>query len=297
VAELLALLAAGCFALGTTLQQRGTLETAAGQGDPRFLVQILRRPSWLLGGLFQVAGWILQAAALDRGRLEVVQSITTLSLVFALPLGVRLTAQRVGRRQVVGAVLTLAGIVLFLAAGSPQGGTTHPSAMAWWTAGLVCAAAVVALGGLGWRRSGPAAALLLGAGAGVGFAFQAAVTKLFVGQLGGGLSALLSTWTPYVLIATALIGFVLQQAALKTGELAPAMASSNSMTFVVSVIIGSTVFGETLAGGGRMILAVIGIVLAVAGIAALAAGPPDPGPIGPERPSPSAGRTGGTTVV
>jgi drug/metabolite transporter (DMT)-like permease len=282
LAELLALLAAACFALGTTLQQRGALETAAREGDPRFLVQILRRPSWLLGGLFQLAGWILQAAALDRGRLEVVQSITTLSLVIALPLGVRLTGQRVDRRQVVAALQTLAGIVLFLTAGSPQSGTTHPSATAWWFAGLACAAAVVALGGVGWRRSGPTGAVLR-AGAGVGFAFQAAVTKVFVGQLGGGLSSVLSTWMPYVLIATAGIGFVLQQSALKTGALAPAMASSNSMTLVVSVILGSTVFGETISGGSRLILAVIGLVLAVGGIVVLAGGPLPAGPGGTDR--------------
>jgi hypothetical protein len=143
----------------------------------------------------------------------------------------------------------------------------------------------------------PAGAILLGAGAAVGFAFQATVTKVFVSQLGGGLSALLSTWTPYVLIGTAVIGFVLQQSGLKTGALAPAMASSNSMTLAVSVIIGSTVFGETISGGGRLIVAVIGLVLAVGGIVALAAGPGDPGPIRPEHPSPGASRTGGATVA
>src|SRR5271165_1111739 len=95
----LALLAAVAFAAGNVLQQKGTLETPAGGDDPRFLVQILRRPVWLAGALSQVAGWVLQAAALDQGPLIVVQSLTMLSLVIALPLGARLTGQHVGRRE------------------------------------------------------------------------------------------------------------------------------------------------------------------------------------------------------
>jgi len=49
MATLLAFFGACAFALGTVLQQKGTLETPAGGQDPRFLVQILRRPVWLAG--------------------------------------------------------------------------------------------------------------------------------------------------------------------------------------------------------------------------------------------------------
>ena len=176
MAAALALLAACAFATGTVLQQRGTLDAPATAEDARFLVQILREPIWLVGGLMQVAGWILQAAALDRGPLVVVQSLTTLSLVIALPLGVRLTDQHVGRREIFGAVSVISGIVLFLAAGTPAGGTTNPSAAAWWSAGVVAVAIVGAVGALGTTKHGAARAALLGAAAGVGFALQAAET-------------------------------------------------------------------------------------------------------------------------
>jgi hypothetical protein len=53
---LLAFLAACAFALGNVLQQKGDVETSAGARDPRFLVQILRRPVWLAGLAMQVAG-------------------------------------------------------------------------------------------------------------------------------------------------------------------------------------------------------------------------------------------------
>jgi len=61
----------------------------------------------------QALGWSLQAVALDNGSLIVVQSLCATSLVFALPIGARLTAHYVGRRSIVGATLTLAGIVVF----------------------------------------------------------------------------------------------------------------------------------------------------------------------------------------
>jgi drug/metabolite transporter (DMT)-like permease len=236
------------------------------------LVQILREPVWLAGALLQATGWILQAAALDRGPLVVVQSLTTLSLVIALPLGVWLTDQHVGRTEIVGALAVVAGIILFLSAGAPSGGISNPSAAAWWTAGLVSAALVVGAGALARTQRGAARAALFGAAAGISFALQAAVTKVFVGEVGEGVRALLTTWTTYALIVSALVGFVLQQSALKTGALAPAMAASNASTLVFSVVFGLTVFEETVAeAGGRWIPAWIGLAVAVVGVLALAA--------------------------
>ncbi len=277
--DALALLAAVAFAFGTVLQQKGTLSTDAGGDDPRFLIQILHQPVWLAGAAAQALGWVLQAVALDRASLVVVQSLTALSLVMALPLGVWLTHQHVGGREGAGAGLTLVGILLFLAAGQPQGGTAHPGAASWWTACLVILVAVVALAVVGSRFDGAAKALTLGSAAGLGFGLQAAVTKTFDTQVGNGIGAILSSWPVYVLILSAISGFVLQQSALKTGVLAPAMASSNSVTLFSSVILGITVYGETIAksGGGHVGSTVLGLALAIVGIALLAGAEPPPG--------------------
>lgn len=275
MAEVLALLAALSFGLGIALQQKGTLQTTDDDQHPSFLIQILHEPVWLAGGLAQVAGWILQAAALDRGPLVVVQSLTTLSLVIALPFGAWLTGQRITRNVTLGAIAVVGGIVLFLSVGSPSGGTTSPSAAAWWTAGLVSLALVAALYGVARGRNGATRALLLGSAAGVGFALQAAVTKQFTTLLGNGLASLLESWTVYVLVASAVVGFVTQQSALKTGVLAPAIASSNAVTLFGSVVLGITVFGETLAhGNGHLVPAVLGLAVALVGVGLLATAPP-----------------------
>src|SRR5271166_5091034 len=273
-ADVLALLAAFAFALGNVLQQKGTLETPAKGDDPHFLVQILRRPVWLAGGAFQLTGWVLQAVALDTGSLIVVQSLTTMSLVIALPLGKRITGQEISRRVWLGAAAMVVGIVLFLSVGSPAGGTSTPPASAWWSAGLSAIVLVAVMTRIGRRRQGATKALLFGSAAGVAFALQAAVTKVFVGVVGHGLSAVLSSWTIYVLIASAAVGFVLQQSALKTGILAPAMASSNAVTLFGSVAIGASVFGESLSSGGHLTPAIIGLGVALVGIVLLAGAKP-----------------------
>jgi hypothetical protein len=272
---LLALLAACAFALGTVLQQKGTLTVPAPEDDPRFLMQILHSPIWLAGGACQIAGWILQAAALDRGPLVAVQALTTMSLVIALPLGARITAQHITRRVAWGAVCVIAGITVFLAAGSPQGATSTPTSAAWWSA---CVSSTLIVGGmlvLGRHRHGAVRALVLGAGAGIAFGLQAAVTKEFVTLVGLGVPTILSSWTTYVLIASALVGFVLQQSALKTGVLAPAMASSNAMTLFASVVLGVSVFDEALSdGSGRLAPALMGLGIALLGIVLLAGARP-----------------------
>jgi drug/metabolite transporter (DMT)-like permease len=284
--ELLAVLTAVAFAFGTVLQQKGTMTTAAGDKDPRFLIEILHKPVWLAGLTFQVVGWVLQAMALDRASLVVTQSLVSLSLVIALPLGGWLTSQHIGRREVAGAVLTLAGIAWFLSAGQPQGGTDHPGATTWTIACVVTFALVLVLGAIGNRLIGAEKAIAFGVASGLAFGLQAAVTKTFVTHIGGGVLGLLGTWSSYVLLVTALLGFGLQQSALKTGVLAPAMASSNSVTLFASVVLGVAVYGETLArsGGAHPGFAVAGLLVAGAGIVLLAGsgrpGEPDSAPLG-----------------
>jgi len=216
--------------------------------------------------------------ALDRGPLVVVQCLTAVSLVIALPLGIWLTNQHIGGREWFGALAVLAGIMLFLWAGAPSGGTNHPSASLWWEACLGTLVVVAVLAVFGSRMKGASKALLLGSAAGFGFGLQAAVTKTFVVELGNGVVSLLADWSVYVLVVSALVGFVLQQGSLKTGVLAPAMASSNAVTLFSSVILGIAVYGERLAGsgGGHIASAAIGLGVAIVGIVLLgsAEGPP-----------------------
>jgi hypothetical protein len=143
---------------------------------------------------------------------------------------------------------------------------------------------------IGARFSGAAKALTLGAAAGLGFGLQAAVTKTFVTEVGGSILSLLSSWSVYVLILSALTGFALQQTSLKTGVLAPAMASANSVTLFTSVILGIAVYDESISKSGapHASSAYIGLLIAIAGIAFLAGSEaPQDAPSGATDPSPA----------
>jgi drug/metabolite transporter (DMT)-like permease len=289
-ASVLALLSALSTALATTLQQRGALDTPAEGNDPRFFVQVLTQPMWLLGGVFMLLGWLFQAVALDRGVFVIVQTICSLSLVFALPLGMKLTNQKIGRRQLTGAVLALVGIIGFLVFGEPAGSIRKPDASTMLIWGLIALGTLIGLGWIAAKRRGPPAAALFGTAAGVSFGVQAAATKIFVGQLGNGVAVLVGLVSTYVLIFCALAGFALQQSALKTGFLAPAMAATNASALATSVLLGVVIFDDQLASSGHLGFALFSLAVSIVGVVILAsASAPAEAP--PSTAAPAAGVT------
>jgi drug/metabolite transporter (DMT)-like permease len=73
----------------------------------------------------QAVGWVLQALALHEGSFVAVQTLTTLSVVIALPFGAWLTNQPITGTVVLGAAAATGGIVVFLSVGSPTSGATR----------------------------------------------------------------------------------------------------------------------------------------------------------------------------
>ena len=88
----LALCAAFLFALAAALQQKGALELPEiSLRHPASLARLAGQTMWLLGTAALLTGYVLQAAALDRGRLAIIQPLLVMTVVFALPLGYVLT--------------------------------------------------------------------------------------------------------------------------------------------------------------------------------------------------------------
>jgi drug/metabolite transporter (DMT)-like permease len=197
-----------------------------------------------------------------------------LQIVIALPLGMAITSQHVTRRAWIGAVFVVVGVGLFLAATHPgDGRSTAPGGV--WLAATGLLAALIALAAIiGARRRPAARAAFFGAAAGLFFGYQAAVMKTFVDVVPGGLGAILSSWTTYALIASALGGFYFLQSALQIGVLAPAIASSNATSPITSVALGRVIFLETTqrSNGGR-ILSAVSAGLLLAGVIVLAREP------------------------
>jgi drug/metabolite transporter (DMT)-like permease len=267
MAVTLAMLAAVVFAFGTVLQQKGALQTTAGSDDPKFYLQLLKRPVWLLGIACNGLGALLQLAALDRGPLIVVQPILTLSLVVALPVGWWLTGQALGRTELFGALAVVSGIVVFLALGQPDGGIEDPAISSWVIGGALTLAVAAALTASSRDRPPAVTAGLLGAAAGTTFALSSSLAKFWTTFLGDGALALLAQWSTYALAIVALIGLALQQASLKVGVLPPAMATVNVANLIASVALGIGVFSETLShGDGRLVFSLCGLAVTIAGV-------------------------------
>jgi drug/metabolite transporter (DMT)-like permease len=280
VQVVLALTSAVLFALGTVLQQKGGMDAPAAAPSSGLLLRMARQPVWLAGIAFDVAGFVAQAAALRLGQLAVVQPLLVLSVVFALPLGARLTDQRVGRREAAAAALVVVALVGFLAIAKPSGGRSEVSLSEWIVAGVACAAVCLPLSLLGRHGPGPRRAALLGAAAGVLFALSAALTKALVDELHLGVVHVLASWEPYALAGVGYVSMTLNQLALNTRSLAATIASSTALDPVVSVVLGLTLFDEQIrASSLQAAAAFVALAAALIGMTVLArAEAPDPGP-------------------
>ncbi len=247
-AVLLALVAGLIFGLGTVLEQREAMTlTDSEDADPLIVIRLARRPVWLAGVGCYLLGYLVQATALASGRLVVVQPILATSIVFALPLGAWLSAQRISRRDVIAAFAVIAGLAAFLAISDPGGGRDDAPFDEWAIAGAILIAATALFARAGLWRSGAIRAALLGTAAGLLFALVSALTKGAVeGLTDNGVAALLGDWHLYSLIAIGFAGLTLTQLALKAGVLAPAIASTSIVNPAVSVVLGVTLFDETL---------------------------------------------------
>jgi drug/metabolite transporter (DMT)-like permease len=242
----LALAAALLFAFGTVLQQRAGLEEPATGSSSGLLIQMAKRPVWLAGIAADGLGFACQAAALGFGRLAVVQPLLVASVVFALPLGARLTGQRVTKVDIGAAFLVLLGLVAFLLIADPSGGRADAPLGQWLVAGAVCVGVCAVLFVAAQRGPAPRRAALMGIATGVLFALSAALTKAVVDELDDGIFSIFTTWHLYALVVVGYASMTLNQLALNTGALAPAVATSMAFDPITSVVLGITLLEESL---------------------------------------------------
>jgi drug/metabolite transporter (DMT)-like permease len=273
MAALLALVAAVFFALSAALQQRGQFALARDGDEVKGIAGLLRLiavPVWLLGTFVLLAGYATQGAALDRGKLVVVQPLLVTTIVWALPLGHWLTNQQVTPRQVLGAGVVVVGLALFVLVGDPDAGVDNASASSFVIAAVVIGAIAAAL--LLWLRTKTSKALhaaVLGVCAGLFYGLSASFSKPVINDLHVSIADAAGDWRTWALLGFGFIAFVIQQLSLATGQLAPAMASVSVANPAVSVILGIVMFEERLTRPGWHVVVALAALLAALGGAAL----------------------------
>ena len=270
--EILALVAAFFFALAAALQQKGALGMGGiSLGSPGSFTQLAKQKWWLIGTLALLCGYGFQAVALANGRLAVIQPLLVTTIVFALPLGYFLTNQAVGSREIVGAVVVVAGLAIFTTVGQAADGNDNAPANEWAIALLVFSAIAIALFVAGGRGPVVRKAALYGASAGVLFGLSAALCKPTVEILdASGAAGVLESWELYAFAATGIVAFVVQQLSLATGKLAASVATVSVCNPLVGIIIGTLLLDERLADPlWHKVVAYTGLGIALAGAVAI----------------------------
>jgi drug/metabolite transporter (DMT)-like permease len=171
-----ALLASALFNVGIVLQALDARAVPRALGLRLGLLRkLLVRPRWVVGWLLGVVGVGPQILAYAKAPFVIVQPALSVGLLLVLALGVRVLGERVTRRDVVGVVTIIAGVLL-VAWGAPSHTETHRG----WFAVLVVVGALSLIGLAPFlvRGSRFDSAMLVIVAAGCGFGATNIATKL-----------------------------------------------------------------------------------------------------------------------
>ena len=217
----LTLLAALLIGTGFVLQQNMAQRAADTQFlSLRLIIDLLRKPRWLLGIGAMVAGQILAAWSIGNLPLAFVEPLLATNLVFALILAVPIAKASLRFGEIFGAVVLCVGVALLSVSRSAKPiGLSFGSFSHWPAAGVIAFIALVAVQA-GRRRPGRARAMLTGAAAGLVLGIQDALTRQTLQALhSAGISGMLATWAPYALVGAGATGIWLTQSAFSAGPL------------------------------------------------------------------------------
>lgn len=138
IAAALALGSAFCIAIGDVLQQRAAhCITDRSVGYLELFASLLRSQRWWSGALLLATSIALQAAALSRGSVLLVQALLTLSLLFALPINARVWHRTVSGGEWTWASLLTAAVIVVVLVGNPRAGRFSAPLDTWAAVAVV----------------------------------------------------------------------------------------------------------------------------------------------------------------
>lgn len=275
IALLFALGASLCAGTGVALQQRAsTEEDPHAVMDPRLVLRLIRRRTWVLGILIGTSGAVLQAIAISNGRLVLVEPVLATSVLFALLIAARHSGRRLGRREWSGLVATIVGAAGFLLVAAPHQGPDTDPVVPWAVPLAVVGVAAVAGVLVARRLSAVRRGLTLAMLAGVGFGTADALIKL-ISDVGGvdGAGGIVSHWSLWVWMVVSPVAFLLQQSALHSAHLGATMPGTSGMQPPVAALLGVLMFGEQIRGGWAIPAEVVLGVVMLVGVVLLSSSP------------------------
>lgn len=268
LAVVFALLSALTVAWGTILRHQVAEQTSGDPDDARRapVLAAIARPRWWAGVLCALAAYGLQVIALGFGTLLVVQPVLVLSLMFTLPLAARFDGRRVSHQEMAWAGLLTVAVGVLVVWGRPLPGTTSPPLSRWILALVIGAAILIAIAWYSSRQPLRRRALFLGAITGAIMGYLAVLAKSVVDQFTSeGVGGLLTHWEIYGLIASAIIGTLVQQASFNAGSLENSLPAMTVVEPIVAFVLGYAILGERfqIKGAQWLLMAVVVVVMLV----------------------------------
>jgi hypothetical protein len=272
----LTLLAALLIGTGFVFQQNAAAREPASRFlSLRLMLDLIRTPKWLAGIACMIGGQILAAWSIGHLSLSFVEPLLTTNLVFALVLAVPLSGASIRFWEVTGALVLCLGVALLSASRSAKPiGLSFGSFSHWPAAAVIAGIAFVAVQA-GRRRKHRARAMLTGAGAGLVYGIQDALTRQTLEILqSSGISALFTTWAPYALVGAGAIGIWLMQSAFNAGPLQFSLPPIAAGEPIIGILLGVIIFGDRIqVSPGMLALQAAGIAAMIVGVITVARAP------------------------
>ncbi len=264
---LFALLGAASNAMGTAFQRKAASRVTEG-GGLRFILRLARQPPWLIGIGGVIGAALFQALALANGPLSLVQPLFILELPFALMIAVPLLHRRLSPAAWQAVAAVVAGLGLVLLSAAPSGARSYAS-MERWIPVLVLCLGAVAVAVVAARPGRPPLfrAAVLGSASAISNALTAALLKSAMGTLDDdGFTAFLGAWQTYGFVVTGITAVLLLENALQAGPLAASQPALTIGDAALSLVLGVTLFGETIRTGWWLLPELLGAALVLWGV-------------------------------
>jgi drug/metabolite transporter (DMT)-like permease len=247
----LALIGAVFLSLGAQFQHRGVVKVEAHTADtlgkglnPKQLVLLLARPSWVLGTVLLGLAILFQLGSLYFSPLIVVQPLGAIALVITSIVNSRVNHVQLNHKSItaivmcVGGVLLFVGVAAFTAVDTPV--TNQQLVTILIILAVVLAAAGVAFGLL--RKHIRAIFYVIMAG--VLYGFVATLAKVVLGRVQQGEFDWLTTLCVVALLLATALGAYFVQNAYASGPPDLVIAGLTVVDPMVAVAIGILVLGE-----------------------------------------------------
>jgi drug/metabolite transporter (DMT)-like permease len=266
LAVLFALLGAASNAMGTAFQRKAASRVTEG-GGLRFILRLARQPSWLTGIAGVIGAALFQALALANGPLSLVQPLFILELPFALMIAVPLLHRRLSRAAWQAVAGVVAGLGLVLLSAAPSGARSDASMERWIPVLVLCLGTVAAAVAVARPGRPPLfRAAVLGTASAISNALTAALLKSAMGTLDDGFAAFLGVWQTYGFVLTGITAVLLLENALQAGPLAASQPALTIGDATLSLLLGVTLFDETIRTGWWLLPELTGAGLVLWGV-------------------------------